>query len=87
MDCILLFIVGRNIITCNLDRSSWWIQLVEPPGGVPYIEYTENVSNNRPGGLKHRKIEAKKVKHHAKYQRPDVLFGCLKHTVYTTCQK
>ena len=63
------------------------IQLVEPPGGVPYIEYTENVSNNRPGGLKHRKIEAKKVKHHANYQRPDVLFGCLKHTVYTTCQK
>ena len=23
------------------------IQLVEPPGDVPYIEYTENVSNNR----------------------------------------
>ena len=43
----MLFVVGRNIITCNL----WW----NPPGGVPYIEYTENVLKNHPGGLKHRK--------------------------------
>ena len=50
------------------------LQLVEPAGGVPYIEYTENVSKNHPGGLKHREIEPKKVKHHANYQRPERCF-------------
>lgn len=47
---------------------------MEPSGGVPYIEYTENVSKNRPGGLKHRKIEPKKVKHLPNYQRPERCF-------------
>ena len=41
------------------------LQLVEPPGGVPYIEYTENVLKNHPGGVKHRKIKGE-----APYQLP-----------------
>ena len=41
------------------------LQLVESPRGVPYIEYTENVLKNHPGGLKHRKIKGE-----APYQLP-----------------
>ena len=56
-------------VLCNLQLRQ--LQLVETPRGMPYIE---NMSKNRPGGLKYRKIKSKKVKHHANYQRTERCF-------------
>ena len=47
----------------NLSFSS--VELVEREGSIPYLLYTESVSKNNPGGLKHRKVEPKQVKHYA----------------------
>ena len=50
------------------------VQLVEKPGCVPYLLYTESVSKNNPGGLKHRKVESKQVTHYANRERPEHCF-------------
>ena len=50
----------------NLRFSS--VELVE---SIPYLIYTETISKNNPGGLKHRKIEPK---HFANTQRPERCF-------------
>ena len=70
--CGLYFVLHSGQEHRNLQLRQ--LLLVEPRGGVPYIEYTENVSKNHPGGLKHRKIEPKKVKHLPNYQRPERCF-------------
>ena len=70
--CGLYFALRSGQERCYLQLRQ--LQLLEPPGGVPYTEYTENVSKNRPGGVKHRKIKPNKVKHHANFQRPDRCF-------------
>ena len=43
----------------NLFFSS--VELVEKEGSITYLIYTETVSKNNPGGLKHRKVEPKQV--------------------------
>ena len=40
------------------------IELVERCGARTYLKYTEDVSKNKPGGLKGRKIKPKVVLHH-----------------------
>ena len=45
----------------QLRMDACQIQLHERPGQKPYLEYTEDVSKNRPGGLKHRKMKPKVV--------------------------
>ena len=50
------------------------IQLVERPGHRSYLEYTEDMSKNRPGGLKGRKIKPKVVHHHDNPENPDRCF-------------
>ena len=47
------------------------VELVEKPGCTPCLVYTESVSKNNPGGLKHRKVSVKKVSHSANTERPD----------------
>ena len=56
----------------NLHFSS--VELVEKEGTIPYLVYTETVSKNHPGGLKHRKVEPKQVKHFANTQCPERCF-------------
>ncbi len=41
------------------------IELFEMEGERPYLKYTEDLSKNRPGGIKGRKIKPKVVIHHA----------------------
>ncbi len=50
------------------------VQLIEKPKAFPYLLYTESVSKNNPGGLKHRKVTTKQVTHHANTDRPDRCF-------------
>lgn len=41
------------------------IKLYENPGYSPYLVYTEDVSKNNQGGMKHRRITPKQVSHYA----------------------
>lgn len=70
----MVYMCGLYFALCSGQEHRNLQLSQKPPGGVPYIEYTENVSKSRPGGLKHRKIEPKKVKLHANYQRSEKCF-------------
>ena len=50
------------------------IQLIENKGERPYLQYTEDVSKNRPGGIKGRNIKPKIVLHHANTDNPERCF-------------
>ena len=39
-------------------------------GERPYLKYTEDISKNRPGGLKGRKVKPKVVYHHSNSEKP-----------------
>ena len=41
----------------NLPSNPCQIQVIEKPGHRPYLEYKEDVSKNRQGGLKGRKVK------------------------------
>ncbi len=41
------------------------VELVERDGERAYLKYTEDISKNRPGGIKGRKVNPKIVYHHA----------------------
>lgn len=50
------------------------VELIEKEGSTPYLLYTESVSKNNPGGLKHRKVSVKQVTHHANTECPQRCF-------------
>ena len=50
------------------------IKVVEKPGERPYLVYTEDISKNRPGGLKGRKYKPKVVTHYANIENPSRCF-------------
>ena len=50
------------------------IELIEQAGQRSYLKYTEDISKNRPGGLKGRKVKPKIVTHHANEENPDRCF-------------
>ncbi len=50
------------------------IELFEMEGERPYLKYTEDLSKNRPGGIKGRKIKPKVVIHHANSDNSDRCF-------------
>ena len=50
------------------------IRLVEKPGCVSSLVYTETASKNNPGGLKQRKLENKQVTHYANSECPERCF-------------
>ncbi|XP_064387442.1 transcriptional regulator QRICH1-like [Halichondria panicea] len=50
------------------------IELVERSGERPHLVYTEDISKNRPGGIKGRKVKPKVVLHHANLENPDRCF-------------
>ena len=53
------------------------VKVVERPRERAYLEYTEDLSKNHPGGLKGRQIKPKVVRHHANTQRPERCFVSL----------
>ena len=61
----------------QLRHKPCQIQLIENSGERPYLEYSEDVSKNHPGGLKSRKIRPKIVQHHGNPDSPDRCFVCL----------
>ena len=50
------------------------IELVEKPGERPHLIYREDISKNRPGGLRGRKMKPKVVVHHANIENPKRCF-------------
>ena len=58
----------------QLRRDPCQIQVVEHPGARPYLKYTEDISKNRPGGLKGKKTVPKVVCHHANTENPQRCF-------------
>ena len=50
------------------------IELVEQPGQRPYLKYTEDISKNKPGGLKGCKTKPKVFIHHANEENPERCF-------------
>ena len=58
----------------QLRRNTPQIELVERPGERAYLKYTEDISKNRPGGLKGRKASPKVVIHHANIEVPERCF-------------
>ena len=58
----------------QLRHDPCQIELVERPGERAYLRYTEDVSKNKPGGLKGRKMKPKVVFHHANEQDPSRCF-------------
>ena len=50
------------------------IQVIERPGERAYLQYTEETSKNRPGGLKNRKLKPKTVVHYANERNPNRCF-------------
>ena len=47
------------------------IHVIREPGKRPHLRYIEDISKNRPGGLKGRKLKSKVVQH---YDNPDRCF-------------
>ena len=58
----------------QLRRKPCQIEVVERKGERPYLVYTEDLSKNRPGGLKGRNTTPKVVKHHANLEVPKRCF-------------
>ena len=58
----------------ELRFNSSQISLIERDGERPFLQYTEDESKNRPGGLKGCRIGRKVVKHHANISNPPRCF-------------
>ena len=58
----------------QLRFNSSQIEHVEKSEERPYLKYVEDVSKNRPGGIKRRKIKPKIVYHYANTTRPEWCF-------------
>ena len=58
----------------QLQHSPCQIEVIEQDEHVPYLQYTENVSKNNPGGLKGRKHKPKIIKHYANQENPKQCF-------------
>ena len=58
----------------QLRLNSSQIELVEKSGERSYLKYVEDISKNRPGGIKGRKIKPKVVYHYANTTRSEWCF-------------
>ncbi|XP_019856464.1 PREDICTED: glutamine-rich protein 1-like [Amphimedon queenslandica] len=58
----------------QLRYSPCQIKIIEKERQIPYLEFSEEISKNNPGGLKGRKITPKVVKHYANLEKPHHCF-------------
>ncbi len=58
----------------QLRHDPCQISIHERPNERAYLEYTDDISKNRSGGLKGRKLKAKVVQHHENIANPDRCF-------------
>ena len=58
----------------QLRHKPCQIQVMDGEGDRPYLEYSEDVSKNHPGGLKHRKTMPKIVQHYGNPDNPERCF-------------
>ena len=72
--CGLYFALRSGCEHRRLRNTPCQIQLVERIGERAYLEYTEDLSKNHPGGLKGHKIKPKVVRHHANVDYPERCF-------------
>lgn len=63
------------------------IELVEKTGERPFLRYTEDVSKNRPGGLKGKNIKPKVVIQHVNLEDPQRCFVRLFKLYRSLCPK
>lgn len=63
------------------------IQLFEREGERAYLQYTEDISKNRPGGIKGRHIKPKVVDHHENIDSPQRCFVRLFKKYVSLCPK
>ena len=69
----------------QLRQSPCQIEVVERPGERSHLLYTEDISKNRPGGLKGRNTKHKVVKHHANLEFPERCFVRLFQKYFSLC--
>ena len=62
----------------QLRHNPAQIKVVENPNERPHLIYTEDISKNRPGGIKGRQQKPKIVIHHANLEQPKCYFVRLK---------
>ena len=70
---------------CQLRFTPSQIELVEKPGERPHLIYREDISKNRPGGLKGRKMKPKVVVHHANIENTKRCFVRLYKLYMSLC--
>ena len=58
----------------QLRHNPCQIQVIERQSERSYLLYTEDISKNRPGGLKGRKLKPKVVQHYANTENPERCF-------------
>ena len=61
------------------------IEVVEHPGERAFLQYTDDISKNRPGGLKGRNINPKVVVQHANLENPQRCFARLFKLYHSLC--
>ena len=72
--CGLFFALRSGKEHRQLRRSPVQIELLERPGELPLLRYTEDVSKNHPGGLKARNLTPKVVYHNSNLDKPERCF-------------
>ena len=74
----VFFMIGFYFALRSGDEHSCYnpcqTQVVEKPGERPHLLYTEDISKNRPGGLKGRKCKPKVITHYANLEDPSRCF-------------